>query len=58
MRRAHGRIPRRAIPLLLGLLALLAPHQLQAAWLSDSRELMGTRVSVELWSEDAAQDGI
>lgn len=39
---------------MLGLLALLAPHQLQAAWLSDSRELMGTRVSVELWSEDAA----
>ena len=58
MRRAHGRIPRRAVPLLLVLLALLAPLRLQAAWLSDSRGLLGTRVSVELWSEDAAQDGI
>ena len=35
-------------------LALLLPLQLHAAWLSESRELMGTQVSVELWSEDEA----
>ncbi len=39
--------------LCLLLLCLTAPSF--AEWHSDSRDMMGTRVTVELWSEDAAQ---
>lgn len=35
-------------------MALLLPLQLNAAWLSESQELMGTQVIVELWSDDDA----
>jgi FAD:protein FMN transferase len=35
------------------LIGLTWSGQLHAQWLRDTRELMGTRVSVELWSEDA-----
>jgi thiamine biosynthesis lipoprotein len=38
---------------LLCLLLCLPPTAL-AAWFSDSRDMMGTRVTVELWSEDQA----
>jgi FAD:protein FMN transferase len=36
------------------LLGMLLATPLQAQWLTDEQELMGTRVSVELWAEDAA----
>ena len=31
---------------------LLLPLQLHATWLSETRELMGTQVTVELWCDD------
>lgn len=41
----------RLLVLLIACMAWAAP--LHAQWHSDSRELMGTRVSIELWSENA-----
>ena len=47
--------PTHSIPKITAcLLLLLLPLQLHAAWLSERRELMGTEVSVELWSDDEA----
>lgn len=47
-----------AMRLLLFSLLLFLPLQVSAEWYRDSREMMGTRVDVELWSEDAEQAGI
>jgi thiamine biosynthesis lipoprotein len=43
-------------PLLRALLCLLfyLPPTVMAAWYSDGRDMMGTRVTVELWSDDQA----
>lgn len=41
--------------LFLSLLLLSLPLHASANWYSESREMMGTQVTVELWSEDKAQ---
>lgn len=41
--------------LLTGALALLAALPARAAWVGDAMDLMGTRVSVELWADDEAK---
>lgn len=42
----------RALPGVLFVLAFVLPLNAQAEWLRDARDIMGTRVSVELWAED------
>ncbi len=42
---------------ILPLFALLAVGESRAEWLSDAQDIMGTRVSVELWSDDAVAGG-
>ena len=44
-------------PVLTLILALCAPGELRAEWLSADKKLMGTQVSVELWS-DQYDDGM
>jgi thiamine biosynthesis lipoprotein len=38
-----------------GVLFALAASSVQAEWVGDATDLMGTRVSVELWADDAAR---
>ena len=44
--------------LLLFSLLLFLPLQASAEWYRETRDMMGTRVDVELWSENAEQAGI
>lgn len=44
----------RLLPCLWLFLCLMLPGALHAEWLQEARDIMGTRVSVELWSEDPA----
>lgn len=37
---------------LLVLLIVILPSQVMAAWYNDTREMMGTRIHIELWAED------
>jgi thiamine biosynthesis lipoprotein len=48
-------IDRRCHGVLLAFVMLVCSAVARAEWFSDQREIMGTRVAVELWSEDAAQ---
>lgn len=50
-------IAAKIFPRLIASLLLLAlyPCQLQAEWYSDTREMMGTRIHIELWADNEAK---
>ncbi len=47
-------LPRLSLGLSLGLLLTAVPQAVRADWFSDEEPIMGTRVAVELWAEDAS----